>query len=123
MLCYFFCTQEIFGSVAPDVQGGYRYLGGYETPGFTGLIVKCSSVMVPGTWYHIRFPGIMVLDYLSLSTWYHYTVHIYLYLGQCLVPGTRYLSLQWEHWCIHHTGSCSYAGAPATERTNHKRGR
>ena len=35
MLCYFFCTQEIFGSVAPDVQRGVQVSGGYETPGFT----------------------------------------------------------------------------------------
>ena len=37
MLCYFFCIHEIFGSVAPYVEGGdYRYLGGYETPASCG---------------------------------------------------------------------------------------
>jgi len=30
-------------------EGGYRYQGGYETPGFTGS-VGFRAVPVPGTW-------------------------------------------------------------------------
>ena len=36
MLCYFFCTQEIFGSVAPDVQRGVQVSGGIRDTRFYG---------------------------------------------------------------------------------------
>ena len=37
MLCYFFSTQEIFGSVAPDVQRGVQVSGGIRETRFYGI--------------------------------------------------------------------------------------
>ena len=49
MLCYFFCTQEIFGSVAPDVQRGVQVSGGirdtrFMVPWYSLCLVTVASI-------------------------------------------------------------------------------
>ena len=47
MLCYFFCTQEIFGSVAPDVQRGVQVSGGIRDTRFYGsTAIICNSLIM-----------------------------------------------------------------------------
>jgi hypothetical protein len=46
MLCYFFCTQEIFGSVAPDIQTGVQVSVGIRDIRFYLTYIRAKKLLM-----------------------------------------------------------------------------